>query len=278
MVGGLDERYRVQADALVGAVQALVLDAEPGSGGGGQPAEIDCGVGWPPGHRAPPRGDAPVPAPPVAPPQFPVPAGSPNPVSPPPRADTNRRGGGTLRPPPRAGRATSRGGRPAGADEVNTGRQLGALIAKELVADINAMGMNAVQAGPGALPQGGAGVIRGYIVSAESGSMGKRFVIGFGSGSSEMDTVVEGFVMTKNGLRQIGSGKLGAEGNKAPGLVVPAAIAIATGNPIGLAVMGGVKIYGQASGRNTLEGRAKATADEIAAQLKVRFKERGWIS
>ena len=42
--------------------------------------------------------------------------------------------------------------------------------------------------------------------------------------------------------------------------------------------MGGVKVYGQVSGRNTLEGRAKSTADEIAQQLKVRFQERGWIS
>jgi hypothetical protein len=167
---------------------------------------------------------------------------------------------------------------PASGEEVNTGRQLGALIAKELVSDINAMGMNAVQASPGSSPQVGDGVIRGYIVSAESGSMGKRFVIGFGSGASEMDTVVEGFVMTKNGLRKLGSGQVGAAGNKAPGLVVPAAVAVATGNPIGLAVMGGLKIYGQASGRNTLEGRAKSTADEIAAQLKSRFKERGWIS
>lgn len=167
---------------------------------------------------------------------------------------------------------------PSSADEDNAGRQLGALIAKELVKDLNDMGMNAAVGGPGTRPAVGDGVIRGYIVSAESGSMGKRFVIGFGSGSSEMDTVVEGFVMTKTGLRQIGSGKLSAEGNKAPGLVAPAALAIATGNPIGLAVMGGAKIYGQVSGRNTLEGRAKSTADEISKQLKVRFKERGWIS
>lgn len=168
--------------------------------------------------------------------------------------------------------------RPASSQEVNTGRQLGAAIAEELTKDLNAMGMNAVHAGPDSMPQVGDGVIRGYIVSAESGSMGKRFVIGFGSGASQMDTVVEGFVMTKQGLRKIGSGKLSAEGNKAPGLVAPAAIAIATGNPIGLAVMGGVKVYGQVSGRNTIEGRAKATADEIAAQLKERFRERGWIS
>jgi hypothetical protein len=167
---------------------------------------------------------------------------------------------------------------PASDEEVNTGRQLGALIAKELAADINAMGLKAVQAGPGSSPRVRDMVIRGYIVSAESGSMGKRFVIGFGSGASEMDTVVEGFVMTKHGLRKLGSGQVGAEGNKAPGLVVPAAVAIATGNPIGLAVMGGLKVYGQASGRNSLEGRAKSTADVIAEQLKARFKVRGWIS
>ena len=51
-------------------------------------------------------------------------------------------------------------------------------------------------------------------------------------------------------------------------MVVPAAVAIASGNPIGLIVVGGLKIYGEANGRNKLEGRAKATADEIAQQLK----------
>ncbi len=55
-------------------------------------------------------------------------------------------------------------------------------------------------------------------------------------------------------------------------------MAIATGNPIGLIVVGGAKIYGEVSGRNTLEGRARATADQIAEQLKIRFQERGWIN
>jgi hypothetical protein len=35
---------------------------------------------------------------------------------------------------------------------------------------------------------------------------------------------------------------------------------------------------GEATGRNTLEGRARATADEIADQLRIRFQDRGWIS
>jgi hypothetical protein len=167
---------------------------------------------------------------------------------------------------------------PPTAEQLETGRQIGAAIAKDLVADINAMGLTAVQGWPGSVPQVGDGVIRGYLVSVEGGSAAKRFVIGFGAGSSEMDAVIEGFAVTAQGWRKLGSGTLSSSGNKMPGMVAPAAIAIATGNPLGVIVMGGTKIYGEASGKNTLEGRAKATADAIAEQLKIRFRERGWIS
>jgi len=83
-----------------------------------------------------------------------------------------------------------------------------------------------------------------------------------------MDTVVEGFAVTPQGWRKLGSGTLSSSGNKMPGMVVPAAVAIATGNPIGLIVVDGMKIYGEASGKNTIEGRAKATADAIAEHSK----------
>ena len=166
-------------------------------------------------------------------------------------------------------------------EELETGRKYGATIAEQLVKDIQAMGMPATLAGPGTIPQVGDAIIRGYIVSTEGGNAGslvKRMVIGFGSGSAEMDTVVEGYLVTPTGWQKLGSGTLTSEGNKAPGLVVPAAVAIATANPVGLIVVGGIKIYGAASGRTGLEGRAKSTADEIAAQLKIRFQDRGWIS
>jgi hypothetical protein len=76
------------------------------------------------------------------------------------------------------------------------------------------------------------GVIRGYFVSVEGGSAAKRFVIGFGSGASEMDTIIEGFAVTPQGWQRHGAGSLSASGNKMPGMVVPAALTIATGNPI----------------------------------------------
>jgi hypothetical protein len=166
-------------------------------------------------------------------------------------------------------------------EQIETGRQYGAIIAQQLVKDIQDMGMPAIEAGPGSSPQVGDAIIRGYIVSTEGGGAGgmvKRMVIGFGSGTAEMDTVVEGYLVTPQGLRKLGSGTLTSSGNKTPGLIVPAAVAIAAANPVGLIIVGGAKIYGAASGRSGLEGRAKATADEIATQLRIRFQDRGWIA
>jgi hypothetical protein len=175
------------------------------------------------------------------------------------------------------GGAVSAPSTPPAAEQLAEGRQLGALIAADLVADIQAMGLPAAQADPGSSPPIGDGVIRGYLISVQGGGAVKRFVIGFGYGTSEMDTVVEGYAVTPQGWRKLGSGTLSSSGSKTPGVAVPAAVAIASGNPIGLIVVGGLKIYGEASGRNTLEGRAKATADAIADQLKIRFEDRGWI-
>ena len=163
-------------------------------------------------------------------------------------------------------------------EQIEAGRQLGAQIAKELVADIQGMGLPAVEATSGISPQVGDIVIRGYLVSIEPGSAAKRLAIGFGAGASELTTAVEGFLVTAQGMRKLGSGRGESGGSKTPGAAVPAAVAIATGNPVGLIVSSGIKIYGEASGKSKLEGRAKATAQEIAARLKIRFQEQGWIA
>jgi ribosomal protein S5 len=89
--------------------------------------------------------------------------------------------------------------------------------------------------------------------------------------------VLEGYEMTAQGLRPVGSGTLSSSGSKTPGIIAPAAVALATANPIGLIVVGATKIVGEVSGSNTPEGRAKATADAIAEQLRIRFRARGWI-
>lgn len=168
-------------------------------------------------------------------------------------------------------------GPPLTAEQIQAGHQLGAQIADELVAQIRDMGLPAVHGLSGTPPRVGDIVIRGYLVSIDEGSAAKRMVIGFGSGGSELKTVVEGYQMTAAGLRKLGSGTVESGGSKGPGAAAPAAVAIATGSPIGLIVTGGMKIYGEASGSSQLEGRAKATAKEIADVLKTRFEQEGWI-
>lgn len=158
------------------------------------------------------------------------------------------------------------------------GRALGAQIAAELVKEIRAMGMPATHAGSGSVqPQLNDIVIRGYLVSVKEGSAAKRVTIGFGSGASELRTAVEGLQMTPAGLRTLGYGSVQAGGGKSPGAAVGAIAFIATANPAGLIVSSGMKVAGEATGGSKLEGRAKATAEEIADVLKARFKEQGWI-
>lgn len=163
-------------------------------------------------------------------------------------------------------------------EQIEAGRQLGAQIAKQLVADIQGMGLPAVEATSGISPQVGDVVIRGYLVSIEAGSAAKRLVIGFGAGSSELTTAVEGYLVTAQGMRKLGSGSVESGGSKTPGAAMGAVVAVASGNPVGLIVSSGMKIYGEASGKSTLEGRAKATAAEISDKLKVRFQKEGWIA
>jgi hypothetical protein len=60
-------------------------------------------------------------------------------------------------------------------------------------------------------------------------------------------------------------------------MVLGIATFLATKNPAGLIINGGMQVYGVASGNNDVSARAKATATEIAGALKKRFTEQGWI-
>jgi hypothetical protein len=166
---------------------------------------------------------------------------------------------------------------PQTAEQIATGRQLGAQIAAQLVEEIRGMGMPAERAPIGTRPQINDLVIRGYLLSVDEGSAAKRVAIGFGAGGSELKTVVEGYQVTAQGLRKLGSGTLDAGGGKTPGAALGAATFIATANPAGLIVSSGMKVYGEASGSSKVEGRAKDTAKEIADVLKKRFQQQGWI-
>jgi hypothetical protein len=167
---------------------------------------------------------------------------------------------------------------PQTADQIAEGRKLAAQITANLVQQITAMGLSAATGSPATRPQLNDLVIEGSILSVQQGSAAERVAIGFSAGQSEMKVAVEGFQMTPTGLRKLGSGDVGATGNKTPGSAVGLAVLIATHNPAGLIVSTGMKVYGEKSGSSTVEGRAKQISQEIADALKKRFQEQGWIS
>jgi hypothetical protein len=161
--------------------------------------------------------------------------------------------------------------------QVALGHQLGAEVAKELVADLRDMGLPAVAAAGQPAPRPNDIVLRGYFVSVDQGSATQRVLVGFGAGAAELKTAVEAYQMTAAGLRPLARGEIKSGGGELPGMVVPLAVVAATANPIGLIVGGAMKGTGEVTGSETIEGVAKRTADEISAQLKTAAEEQGWI-
>jgi uncharacterized protein DUF4410 len=167
---------------------------------------------------------------------------------------------------------------PQTAEQIATGRRVGAEIAERLVLEIRSMGLPAERAATSTKPQINDILIRGYLLSVQEGSAAERMAIGFGSGASRLSVAVEGYQMTAQGPRKLGSGKVESGGSKGPGAAVPLGVAIATGNPLGLIVSSGMKVYGEASGSSKIDGRAEQTANEVANQLRPRFQQQGWIN
>ena len=166
---------------------------------------------------------------------------------------------------------------PQTAEEIETGRKVGAEISKQLVEQIRLMGMPAERASKGTTMQINDIMIRGYLITVEEGSKAKRLSIGFGSGGSELKVAAEGFQKTAQGLRKLGAGVAESEGGKSPGAGVGLGVLAATNNPVGLMVSSGVKVYGEVSGNAKIEGRVEQIVEEIAKILKTRFEEQGWI-
>jgi len=167
---------------------------------------------------------------------------------------------------------------PQTAQEIKVGRQLGAQVAQGLVRKILDMGMPAQRAGRGPPAQLGDVLITGQFITIKEGDRANRVIIGFGAGSAELKTHIEGYLVTERGHRLLGTRQVGTAGKKTPGLLVPGIVTAATGSPIGLIAVGVMSIKGEKKkGSETLKGAAKRTTDEIAKELKKIFQRQGWI-
>lgn len=162
-------------------------------------------------------------------------------------------------------------------EEIALGRRLGALVASRLVEELNDRGIVASAAATGPVPLVGDAVVRGEFVTVDEGSRGKRVLIGFGAGSNELHTLVEGYMVTTGGLVPLGSAQIEASGGKTPGMLVPLAVGVATGSVARSIVIGGTANLLQELGPENLDGAAKRTAKKIANVIIDAFEERGWL-
>jgi hypothetical protein len=166
----------------------------------------------------------------------------------------------------------ARRGRSQTAGEIEVGRRLGAAVAKELVAEIQAMGLPAAQVTGERASRVGDIVIMGYFASVDTGG---TVELGFGSGTAAQHTAIEGYLMTERGLRRLGSGALDSGDGKTPSVALSLEVVVAS-DTMGL-IGGAVEVGGEASTSTTIERFGKRTAKAIAERLRVQFQKRGWV-
>ena len=166
---------------------------------------------------------------------------------------------------------------PQSAEEIALGRELGALVAAELVTELDARGIPAVRAADGAQPQVGDGVIKGAFVAVDEGSRLQRMLIGFGAGAAELRTMVEGYKQTADGLAPLGSAEVEAAGGQMPGVLAPVGVGAAAGRAATSAIVSGTASTVREIDPETLEGAAERTAEEVADIVEEAYRERGWL-
>jgi hypothetical protein len=155
--------------------------------------------------------------------------------------------------------------------------EIGREIMSGIIGSIRQMGLSAEPGSPKTTKQINDIVLKGKIVSVDEGNAAERVAIGFGKGSSELKVQLEGYQVTSKGLRRVGGDTGEAGGSKTPGAALGAVGAIATGNPAGLIISTGMKVYGEESGSSKIEGRTQQIVEEITERLRTRFQREGWV-
>ncbi|WP_083706627.1 DUF4410 domain-containing protein [Sphingomonas sp. gentR] len=121
-------------------------------------------------------------------------------------------------------------------------------------------------------PAPGGARVRVQIVRADPGNSAERLLIGFGAGRSALLTKASFKMAGQTGPAM--SFSASAKDGRKPGMIVPGAIAAATGELSRLAIGGGVGLLmGRRSG---LDGGAKRSAALIVKQTRQLYRASGW--
>jgi hypothetical protein len=161
--------------------------------------------------------------------------------------------------------------------EAELGRQLGRLVATNLVRELNQAGIAAEHVDSAPVPLAGDVVIRGEFVTVNEGSRLKRMLIGFGVGRAELNTLVEAYQVTATGLTPLGSAQIESSGGRMPGMLVPIGFGAIAGSAATAAGISGVSKIAQEAGPESMEAAARRTAREISGLIVDAYRQRGWL-
>ena len=149
-------------------------------------------------------------------------------------------------------------------------------ISDTLVQAITKMGLNAIAAAPGDMPQPNDVIIQGQVTKITAGNATRQNLIGLGAGASEIFANVQVLTVQPNGSSQtVQTYSATSNSGRTPGLAV-AGVGAAAGN-VAIAVTGAVA--GTISRARSGLGRdAEAMAKQVATNLGTFFEGQGWIT
>lgn len=124
-----------------------------------------------------------------------------------------------------------------------------------------------------AAPAPGTATVRVHIRRADPGDRLARLLIGFGAGRSSLRTDAT-FLMAGEASPSMRFSASARSGHK-PGVILPGAIAAATGEVSRVAIGGGVGLL--LEGRSGLDDQAKKSAKAIVKQTRALYRSSGWI-
>lgn len=162
-------------------------------------------------------------------------------------------------------------------NEILLGRQLGRLVAENLIKELNNAGIPAQHASTTPQTQIGDAVVRGEFIVVKEGSRTTRVLIGFGAGAGELKTLAEAYQVTAEGLRPLGATQVDTAGGKLPGILVPVGIGAGIGTAATSAAVSGTSNVMQERGPEAIRAAAQRTAKELARLIVDAYRKRGWL-
>jgi hypothetical protein len=162
-------------------------------------------------------------------------------------------------------------------EEKAVGRAVANALSKELVKEIQNLGLPAERAAGKPPVAGNILEIDGQFLSIDEGNRTERVIIGFGLGRTDVKTNVQVYDATATDRRIVEKFITTAKSGRKPGMAVfVGAGALAGHAAVSTLVSGGVSAASEKFSAN-VEADAKRTANDIAKKLGQFFVEQEWI-